>query len=65
MIKTPTFTLVDPESDLYYSHMVYEEGVYKPILTDNSKSAAVFFINSAIDIIKLFPYLKLTKRNYD
>lgn len=64
-IKPPTFTLVDPSSGLYYSHMAYEEGSYKPFFTDNVKSAAVFFINAAMDIIKLFPYLKLTKRSND
>jgi len=45
--------------------MDYEEGSYKPFFTDNVRSAAVFFINSAMDIIKLFPYLKLTKRSND
>lgn len=62
MTKPSTFTLVDPSSGLYYSHMVYEEGVYKPLYTDNIRSAAVFFVSAATDIIRLFPHLTLTKR---
>jgi len=45
--------------------MIYEEGSYKPLYTDNVKSAAVFFINTAMDIIKLFPYLQLTSKTND
>lgn len=58
-MKLPRYRIEDRDGR-YFSHMVYQNGVYRPIFTTLVKQASVFLsISDASDICKLFPELKI------